>query len=98
MSSDLTSRWMPDAACVARPDLPWTADTASSTRVQVRAMTRVCAACPVRNHCAAYAAEANVTGGFWAGRDRDAFAPRRLETTGTPMQPALPGLGPVIAA
>jgi len=58
----------------------------------VRAMERVCGGCLVRNHCAAYAVEAAVTGGFWAGRDRDQLAPRRLDATGIPCQPALPGL------
>ena len=58
----------------------------------LRAMERVCARCPVRNHRAAYAVEAAVTGGFWAGTDRDLLAPRRLDSTGTAYQPALPGL------
>lgn len=89
---DNTGRWMPSAACLTRPDLPWTTDTSTSTRAAVRAMERVCAACSVRNHCAAYAVEAHVTGGFWAGRDRDNLTPRRFDTAGTPYQPALPGL------
>lgn len=77
------------AACVDRPDLPWTNDADRLRPVQVRAMGRVCGGCPVRNYCAAYATEAGVTGGFWAGRDRDSLAPRRLSTVGIP---ALPGL------
>ena len=92
MSVDLTGRWMRDAACVDRPDLPWTTDINSLRPVHVRAMGRVCGGCPVRNNCAAYAVEAGVTGGFPTGTDRDLLAPRRLSTAGTPVQPALPGL------
>lgn len=92
MRVDTTARWMPSAACLTRPDLPWTTDTGQSAPAALRAMERVCARCPVRNHCAAYAVEAHVTGGFWAGQDRDSLAPRRLDSTGAPYQPALPGL------
>ncbi len=102
MTVDNTARWMPSAACIRRPDLPWTTDTLLSSRAAVRGMERICRGCPVRNHCATYAVEADVAGGFWAGRDRDALAPRRLDSAGTPFQPALPGLlgaaSPVSAA
>jgi hypothetical protein len=94
MAVDNTARWMPSAACLSRVDLPWTTDATSTTRAAVRAMEGVCAGCPVRNHCAAYAVEADVTGGFWAGQDRDLLAPRRLDTAGTAYQPALPGMTP----
>ena len=94
MPVDITPRWMPSAACLTRPDLPWTTDTTAMTPAAVRAMKRVCARCPVRNHCAAYAVEAAVTGGFWAGTDRDLLAPRRLNSTGTAFQPALLGMAP----
>ena len=98
MAVDNTSRWMPQAARLVRPDLPWTTDTGSSSRAQVHAMTRVCSRCPVRNHCATYVVEAHITGGFWAGSDRDALAASRLDCTDTPLQPALPGLSPVRGA
>jgi len=98
MSVDLTVRWMRDGACVDRPDLPWTIETDRLRVVQVRAMGRVCGGCPVRNHCAVYAVEAGVTGGFWAGQDRDVLALRRLSSVGTPVQPALPGLGLAVAS
>ena len=98
MTVDNTGRWMPLAACLARPDLPWTTDTSSSSRAQVQAMTRVCSACAVHNHCAVYAVEAHITGGFWAGSDRDPLAACRLDCTDTPLQPALPGLPPVRGA
>jgi hypothetical protein len=98
MIVDNTGRWMPLAGCLARLDLPWTTDTGHLSRAQVHAMTCVCSRCPVRNHCAAYAVEAHITGGFWAGSDRDALAASRLDCTDTPLQPALPGLSPVRGA
>lgn len=96
MIVDTSSRWMPAAACLARADLPWTTDTDRLTAAAVRAMTRVCDRCPVRNPCAAYATTEGVTGGFWAGRDRDVLALRRLSSAGIPVQPALPGLAGAI--
>ena len=33
-------------------------------------MTRTCKACPVADACRGYVREAQVTGGFWAGKDR----------------------------
>lgn len=68
------SAWMADAACLGVPGLPWTTDTHDRTGPAVlgQIMAETCAACPVRTECAAYAnANANdITGGFWAGRDR----------------------------
>lgn len=87
------ARWVRDAGCGVRPDLPWTVDGHLLRVPQVRAMERVCRGCPVRNHCAAYAVEGTVTGGFWAGHDRDVLAHRRLNIAGVPVQPALPGFG-----
>ena len=98
MSVGNTGRWMPFAACLDRPDLPWTTDTGQLSTAQVQAMARVCSGCPVRDHCAAYAVEAHITGGFWAGSDRDPLAAGRLDCTDTPLQPALPGLTPVRGA
>lgn len=62
--------WTADAACVTRPDLPWTTDTTRLPRHTVTAMGRVCRACPVRSDCAAHADAIDATGGFWAGSDR----------------------------
>ena len=98
MAVDNTSRWMPQAACLVRPALPWTTDTGHSSRAQLQAMTRVCSRCPVRNYCEAYAVEAHITGGFWAGSDRDPLAARGLDCTDSNLQPALPGLSPVRGA
>ena len=98
MAVDNTSRWMPQAACLDSPDLPWTTDTGHLSRAKVQAMTRVCSRCRVRNHCAAYAVEAHITGGFWAGSDRDPLAACRPDCTDTPLEPALPGPAPVRGA
>ena len=98
MSVDLTGRWMRVGSCVDRPDLPCTTDTDRLRPVQVRAMSRVRGGCPVRNYCAAYATTADVTGGFWAGHDRDVLALRRLSSVGIPVEPALSGLGLAVAS
>jgi hypothetical protein len=98
MIVDNADRWMPLAACLASRDLPWTTDTNHVSPAQMQAMTRVCSACPVRNHCAAYAVEAHITGGFWAGSDRDPLAARQLDCPDTPLRPALPGLSPLRGA
>lgn len=62
-------RWTGHAACLDAPDLPWTHDDPSPS--DVAAMAAVCRSCPVRLACAAYATTDGVTGGFWAGQDRD---------------------------
>lgn len=66
-------RWSEHADCLDAPDLPWLADHPSS--VDVSAMAAVCASCPVRLACAAYATTVDVTGGFWAGHHRDPATP-----------------------
>ncbi len=60
--------WMDDAACADRLDLPWLADEVPFS--DLLAMTRVCTACPVRDACLSHVRQAQVTGGFWAGKDR----------------------------
>ena len=67
-SGVIVNDWMTDAACVDRPELPWLADRPNPA--QVRAMALVCGVCPVRPECAAYVCAADVTAGFWAGRNR----------------------------
>jgi len=63
--------WTREAACAVPPAsaLPWTADPGDASPAEVAAMARVCAGCPVRLACAAYA-HSGVTAGFWAGRER----------------------------
>jgi hypothetical protein len=63
--------WMREAACSRFPHFPWTADTGTAPDVLVDLMREVCAGCPVADACAAYVQTAKVTGGWWAGEDRD---------------------------
>ena len=66
--------WMSHAACVALPGLPWSTDTDDLDRVPdvvVDTMLATCAGCPVRAECDRYADDTAVTGGWWAGLDRD---------------------------
>ena len=63
--------WMSHAACARFPDLPWTADTGTAPDVLVDIMREVCDQCPVRLACAAYVEAERITGGWWAGEDRD---------------------------
>lgn len=63
--------WMSDAACARLPDLPWLADTGTAPDVLVDIMREVCATCPVSADCSAYVDTARITGGWWAGEDRD---------------------------
>ena len=75
MTADLNGTgWMRHAACLRSPGLPWTLDTAEVEMlpaVLVDLMRETCKACPVREACAAYADREDVTGGWWAGADRD---------------------------
>ena len=66
-----TPDWMSQAACARFPDLPWIADTNRAPDVLVDIMREICAGCPVANACAAYVDTARITGGWWAGKDRD---------------------------
>lgn len=70
------------AACVRRPDLPWTSDAEHVTPWQVLTMVAVCDACPAFTECRRAVDALAITGGFWAGRDRDPNA----------AQPVLPAL------
>lgn len=62
--------WMTRAACARVPGLPWTTDEHAVPYVLVDEMRAVCGSCPVRLACSSHAAE-GVTGGWWAGIDRD---------------------------
>lgn len=66
--------WTTRAACAGRPDLPWTTDTAGLTAGQVEAMRAVCHTCPVMFECLAAVDALDITGGWWAGADRDPYA------------------------
>jgi hypothetical protein len=76
--SPLRADWLRSAACATRPGLPWTEDTDTVPEVAVEQMKAVCMACPVRSLCDLYVVALDVSGGFWAGRDRDPELPDRL--------------------
>jgi hypothetical protein len=59
--------WEPRAAC-AGSGLPWTADQRSVARRDQRAMSRICAGCPVVAACGTHAVATGVRAGYWAGR------------------------------
>jgi hypothetical protein len=59
--------WMTRAACVRRPELPWTED-AHRVEDEIReAMARVCRTCPVRRQCVDYSRATHASAGFWGG-------------------------------
>ena len=72
--SGRAASWMDRAACANRPDLPWTLDAADVTPWQAASMRAVCDACPVLFDCLAAVDDLDVTGGWWAGNDRDPLA------------------------
>ncbi|MGL4178585.1 MAG: hypothetical protein ACRCSN_21205 [Dermatophilaceae bacterium] len=61
--------WRSLGSCGARTDLPWTTDAADVSPWDAETMRATCQACPVLAECTA-AAE-GMTGGWWAGHDRD---------------------------
>jgi hypothetical protein len=63
--------WMQDAACRHMPDLPWIAERGEGPVVLRDLMAQLCGACRVREACARFVIEGDVTSGFWAGRDRN---------------------------
>jgi hypothetical protein len=77
--------WMNQAACRDRDELPWTANCESISRVRGVAarMRAVCDTCPVRAECERFAVEAEVTGGFWAGRWRSGVQARTRHGRGS---------------
>lgn len=66
--------WMAGAACARRPDLPWTTDTADVSAWDAATMRTLCQHCPVLFDCLDAVDYLGVTGGWWAGRDRDPYA------------------------
>ncbi|MGL5818283.1 MAG: WhiB family transcriptional regulator [Phycicoccus sp.] len=63
--------WQSLGSCGARSDLPWTTDTDAVSVWDADTMRTVCESCPVRVECNTWATDHDVTGGWWAGRDRD---------------------------
>jgi len=66
--------WVAAASCSARLDLPWTRDHADLSAWDVETMRAVCDGCPVVLDCLAAVDALDVTGGWWAGVDRDPHA------------------------
>ena len=75
--------WTASAACARRTDLPWTRDAADVTPWQAETMRVLCRACPVLLDCLAAVDELDVTGGWWAGADRDPHTPDAATTAAT---------------
>lgn len=69
-----TTTWTHPPACASRLELPWLTDVADVTPEQVDAMRAVCHACPALFECLAAVDDLDVTGGWWAGADRDPHA------------------------
>lgn len=85
-----TSAWDERAACAGRLDLPWLTDTVLTSRVDRAAMRSTCSGCVVRAACAEFVRAGEVTGGWWAGKDRDPAAVALL--LARPAMLVLPGL------
>ncbi|GEA89734.1 WhiB family transcriptional regulator [Cellulomonas cellasea] len=66
------TRWMIDAACGRRLDLPWLADSTKVAPDDALTMREVCGHCPVFGHCRDFADRVGASGGFWAGTSYDA--------------------------
>ena len=65
------AHWTDRAACADRLDLPWTRDAADVTPWQAATMRAICSTCPALFDCLAAVDALDVTGGWWAGHDRD---------------------------
>lgn len=63
--------WMSEAACRRYPKLGWVTDTILLGLGERSTMAVICERCPVRTACEQYVQDKQITGGFWAGQDRD---------------------------
>lgn len=63
--------WMAYGSCLAHPELGWIKDSHDVGLGETATMSVICAACPVRRDCDAFATREHVTSGFWAGEHRD---------------------------
>ena len=95
------TNWMARAACAGRLDLPWTLDAVDVTPWQAATMQAICDGCPALFECLNAVDDLDVTGGWWAGADRDPnadlahLAPPAWVTDGTAASslPVPSGLG-----
>lgn len=74
------SSWNNRPACADRLDLPWTSDSVDVTEWQALTMAAVCQTCPARFECLDALDALDVTGGWWAGVDRDPAAVDPFDT------------------
>lgn len=73
------ARWVDQAACADRPDLPWITDAEQIARADQDAMQAVCARCPVLTRCRDAADRLHASAGYWAGNHRDTTDPVLVE-------------------
>ncbi|WP_409483038.1 hypothetical protein [Arsenicicoccus dermatophilus] len=89
--------WQTRAACASRTDLPWLTDAADLDRWAVLTMRAVCDACTVLLDCLAVVDDLDVTGGWWAGQDRDPHAVQLLDAAPSWVPVRTSKRGPIIA-
>lgn len=63
--------WTARAACASRLDLPWLTDAGDVTPWEAATMQAICAGCPALFDCLGAVDALDVSGGWWAGADRD---------------------------
>jgi WhiB family redox-sensing transcriptional regulator len=94
------ANWRDDAACLhADPDLFFPISSIGPALDQLDQARRICAACPVREPCLAWARDLGVVSGIWGGTSeaerrairRATTRYRRSEVGGTPATPGGPG-------
>ena len=88
--------WREDAACLhADPDLFFPIASIGPALDQIDQAKRICAACPVRKPCLAWALDQGVVSGIWGGTSeaerRAIRATTGNRTYGTGGMPAMPG-------
>lgn len=98
MTTSAPAIWESSAACADRLDLPWTSDRADLTDWQAASMTAVCQACPALLDCLAAVDTLGVTGGWWAGTDRDPLAVDPTSLVPLTWRPLLTASGRILGA
>ncbi|MFJ8145999.1 WhiB family transcriptional regulator [Streptomyces sp. NPDC096048] len=68
--------WLDRAACVGMDDRVFYAN-GKHAREQVKAARQVCAGCPVRRQCAAFAIQTGEKWGVWGGMSQQQLRQRR---------------------
>jgi WhiB family transcriptional regulator, redox-sensing transcriptional regulator len=66
------ANWRDDAACLhADPDLFFPIASTGPALDQIGEAKRICAACPVRKPCLAWALDQGIVSGIWGGTSED---------------------------